>query len=205
MLEDADDFTLMDRLRTGDDLALNVIMRRWKDRIGSFLYRLTADHEAALDLTQETFVRLYNSRHKYQPSAAFSTFLFHIASNLARTHARWKVRHPTVPLQDRDGVMADDPEDTHPTPDACAELKDKAAMIGRALAQLPDELRQPLLLATLEQMSHLEISKVLGCSEKAVEVRIYRARQKLKGTMADHDSGRLQREGEGKEQQPPPA
>lgn len=184
MMEDIDDFTLMGRLKDGDDLALNAIMRRWKERIGSFLYRLTADHETALDLTQETFVRLYNSRHKYQPSAAFSTYLFHIASNLARTHARWKMRHPTVPLQDGDGVMVDDPVDGRPPPDACAELKDKAAMMNRALSQLPDDLRQPLLLATLEQMSHLEISRVLGCSEKAVEVRIYRARQKLREFMS---------------------
>lgn len=184
MMEDVDDFTLMGRLKDGDDLALNAIMRRWRERIGFFLYRLTADHETALDLTQETFVRLYNSRHKYQPSAAFSTYLFHIASNLARTHARWKARHPTVPLQDGDGTMVDDPVDGRPAPDACAELKDKAAIMSRALAQLPDDLRQPLLLAALEQMSHLEISRVLGCSEKAVEVRIYRARQKLREAMS---------------------
>lgn len=186
-MEDADDFTLMERLKAGDDLALNAIMQRWRDRVGAFLYRLTADHGAALDLTQETFVRLYNSRRKYQPSAAFSTFLFHIASNLARTHARWKVRHPTVPLQDGHGLMVDDPVDSRPAPDACAELKDKTTMMSQALSLLPDDLRQPLLLATLEQMSHLEISRVLGCSEKAVEVRIYRARQKLRELFSTRD------------------
>jgi RNA polymerase sigma-70 factor (ECF subfamily) len=184
MMDDIDDFALMARLRAGDDLALNAIMQRWKNRIGAFLYRLTGDHETALDLAQETFVRLYNSRHKYQPSAAFSTYLFHIASNLARTHARWRVRHPTVPLLDGEGALVDDRADGRPTPDTCAELRDKAVMMSRALSLLPDDLRQPLLLATLEQMSHLEIARVLGCSEKAVEVRIYRARQKLREVMS---------------------
>lgn len=187
MLKDADDFTLMDRLKAGDDLALNAIMQRWRARLGAFLYRLTADYEAALDLTQETFVRLYNSRHKYQRSAAFSTYLFHIASNLARTHARWKRRHPMVPLQDEDSAVAGEIADCRPTPDASAELRDRATMMSRALSMLPDELREPLLLATLEQMSHLQISKVLGCSEKAVEVRIYRARQKLKEVMSGQE------------------
>jgi RNA polymerase sigma-70 factor (ECF subfamily) len=185
MSDSADDFALMQRLGAGDDLALNAIMGRWKDRIGAFLYRMTGDHETSLDLTQETFVRLYAIRHKYKPSAAFSTFLFHIAANLARSHARWKGRHPSVPLHDSDGGILYDPADPKPAPDLKADLADRTKAVQKAIAALPHDLRQALLLFTLEDMSYAQIAKVLGCSEKATEVRIYRARQSLKASLAD--------------------
>ena len=90
------DVVLMQRLAGGEDLALNELMTRWRERVAAFLLRMVGDHATAMDLTQETFVRLYTSRHSYKPVAAFSTYLFHIATNLARSHARWKGRHPTV-------------------------------------------------------------------------------------------------------------
>lgn len=183
MPQDTEDIILMQRLAAGDDLALNAIMQRWKERVGAFLFRLTANSETALDLTQETFVRLYSSRLKYKPSAAFSTFLFHIAANLARSHARWKGRHPTIPLNDADGNPIAEPQDLQPMPDEKAELKERTALVRTAIDSLPEDLKQPLLLSTLEEMSHAEIAKALGCSEKAVEVRIYRARQKLKALL----------------------
>jgi RNA polymerase sigma-70 factor (ECF subfamily) len=184
MSESTDDFALMARLAAGDDLALNAIMSRWKERIGAFLYRLTGDHETALDLTQETFVRLYANRHKYKPSAAFSTFLFHIAANLARSHARWKGRHPSVPLHDSEGAVLYDPVDPAPQPDLKADLADRTKAVQKAVDALPDDLRQALLLFTLEDMSHAQIGQVMGCSEKAAEIKIYRARQSLKAAFA---------------------
>jgi RNA polymerase sigma-70 factor (ECF subfamily) len=178
-----DDITLMGRLAAGDDLALNTLMERWQDRVGAFLFRMIGDHETALDLTQETFVRLYSSKHKYKPSAAFSTFLFHIAANLARSHARWKARHPSVPLEDADGKLIREPEDPHLRPDARADLSDRTALVREAIDALPEDLRQALLLFTLEDMSYAQIAQTLGCSEKAAELRIYRARQSLKAQL----------------------
>ncbi|MBL9160506.1 MAG: sigma-70 family RNA polymerase sigma factor, partial [Verrucomicrobiales bacterium] len=94
------DIALMLRLAGGEDLALNDLISRWRDRLAAFLLRMVGDHATAMDLTQETFVRLYTSRKTYKPTAAFSTYLFHIATNLARTQARWRKRHPTVPMDD---------------------------------------------------------------------------------------------------------
>lgn len=183
MPDDSSDIQAMLRLSKGDDLALNELMQRWKERIGAFLFRMTHDRETALDLTQETFVRLYTSRHKYKPSAAFSTYLFHIASNLAKSHARWKGRHPSVPLEDKDGNVITEPEDPQLAPDAKAELADRTRAAHAAIRALPDDLRQAILLFTTEEMSHAEIGKILGCSEKAVELKIYRARQNLRASL----------------------
>lgn len=178
------DVALMQRLAGGEDLALNELMTRWRERIASFLLRMVGDHATAMDLTQETFVRLYTSRHHYKPVAAFSTYLFHIAANLARSHARWKGRHPTVPMEDEEGTIIHEAVDPQPSPDELAALHERTAMINRAITALPVDLREALLLFTVEDMSQAEIATTLGCSAKAVEVRIYRARQALKETLA---------------------
>lgn len=178
------DVELMQRLAQGEDLALNELMSRWRMRVTSFLLRMVGDHTIAMDLAQETFVRLYASRRSYKPTAAFSTYLFHIAANLARSHARWKGRHPTVPLEDEQGELVHEPMDSQLQPDEAAALHEKTAMVNQAIANLPGELREALLLFTLEDMSHAEIAVALGCTAKAVEVRIYRARQALKEALA---------------------
>ena len=178
------DIEAMKRLAEGDDLALNDIMHRGKHKLAGFLYRITGSREAAADLSQETFVRLYQSRERYKPSAAFATYLFRIASNLGRNHARWRARHLTVSIEDFSTTLQELPgHDARP--DEVAELQETAFRVERAIASLPADLRQALHLFTYEEMSHHEIALALECSVKAVETRIYRARQFLKEILAD--------------------
>jgi RNA polymerase sigma-70 factor (ECF subfamily) len=178
------DVEAMKRLADGDDLALNGIMHRWKDKVASFLYRMTGSPEAAADLAQETFVRLYQSRARYQPTAAFPTYLFRIAANLGRNHARWRTRHPTVSVEDCTATLQQLPgHDARP--DEAAEQQEMTLRIEKAIATLPSDLREALHLFTYQEMSQHEISLALGCSIKAVETRIYRARQMLKELLAD--------------------
>jgi RNA polymerase sigma-70 factor (ECF subfamily) len=179
----------MARLVSGDDLALNALMRRWSDRIVSFLYRMTGRHDAAVDLAQETFVKLYQARARYRPRGGeFSTWLFAIASNLAKNHARWRSRHPEVSLD----APADDqinslpePRSTEASPDQAAVSHETQERVRAAILALPDELREALLLFTHEQLGYAEIAHIMGCSPKAVETRIYRARQILKDRLKD--------------------
>ncbi len=185
MKEMADtDVMLMRRLAGGEDLALNELMDRWRERVAAFLLRMVGDHATATDLTQETFVRLYSGRHRYQPVAAFSTYLFHIAANLARSQLRWRKRHPAVPLEDEEGNPVHEPEDRGMPPDEAAVLREKTAALSRAIAALPPDLREALLLFTVEEMSQAEVAQTLGCSAKAVESRVYRARQALRERLA---------------------
>ena len=176
-----DDHELMARLASGDDLALNMLMRRWSDRVISFLYRMTGRNDAAIDLAQETFVKLYQARERYEPAGTFSTWLFAIAANLARNHARWRRRHPTVSMDGEDGVSACvEHADSSPTPDGVAIGNEVAQSVNRAVLALPQDLREALSLFVHEDLSYAEIAEILGCSIKAVETRIYRARQILK-------------------------
>ena len=177
----------MVHLAAGDDLALNALMQRWSDRVVSFLYRMTGRHETAVDLAQETFVKLYQARARYRPSSGkFSTWLFTIASNLAKNHARWRARHPEVSLDatDADGASTTlDPASAGLSPDQIAVSHETEAQVHAAILSLPADLRQALLLFTHEQLGYAEIAAMTGCSSKAVETRIYRARQLLKESL----------------------
>ena len=180
---DATDTELMSRLVSGEDLALNELMSRWSARVTAFLQRMTGQREAALDLAQETFVKLYQARSRYKPQGNFSTYLFAIAANLARNHSRWKSRHPTVSLDaaDADGtILMPEPEATDLSPGDAAVSHEQAAAVERAVLALPLDLREALTLFVHEQLSYAEIAGLTRCSPKAVETRIYRARQILK-------------------------
>ena len=185
---DATDPELMSRLAAGDDLALNTLMTRWSGRVVGLIYRMTGQRETAVDLAQETFVKLYQARMRYRPQGAFSTYLFAIAVNLARNHARWQARHPTVSLDATgpDGTeILPEPADPRQSPAETALSQEKFRAVNQAILALPLELREALTLFIHEGMSYAEIAELSRCSPKAVETRIYRARQILKDQLKD--------------------
>ena len=173
----------MIRLARDEDLVLDVLMHRWGDRVISFLYRMTGRRDVAEDLAQETFVKLYQARGRYKSSGKFSTWLFAIAANLGRNHARWLRRHPTVSMNDSDAkgeASFPEPADPARPPDGSAVGNEIADTLNRAVLALPLELREALTLFVHEDLGYADIAAILGCSTKAVETRIYRARQILK-------------------------
>ena len=180
------DALAMARLQAGDDLALNEIMGRWKQPLAAYLLRQLGSHEDAVDLTMETFVRIYASRQRYAPSARFAHWLFTIATNLARNHARWKQRHPEVTLEATEDETSPLDHLADETPSAAAQLetKERANAVRKAVTDLPPDLRTAVLLFEYEGLSHAEIASVEGCTTKAIETRLYRARQFLEQKLA---------------------
>jgi RNA polymerase sigma-70 factor, ECF subfamily len=169
----------MQALSAGQDTALHGLMDRWRDKVAAFLYRMCGSYDAALDLAEETFVRVYQARHRFNPARPFSTWLFAIAANLARNHARWRSRHPEVPLPAEDFR-----QDKGSDPASALEAREQLHAIEKAVAALPVDLREALVLSVYNELSHAEIAAALGCSAKAVERRIARAREQLKGILA---------------------
>jgi RNA polymerase sigma-70 factor, ECF subfamily len=177
----------MSRLREGDDLALNEIMDRWQGRLTGFLIRLTGSEAIAVDLAQETFVRVCGNRFRYRPSGAFSTWLFAIASNLARHHLRWQLRHPTISVDSpagSSGSVLESVQAADPDPRARMEGAERAAAVRQAIAELAPDLREALILFTYEEMSYEQIATIQRSSIKAVETRLYRARALLRKKLA---------------------
>jgi RNA polymerase sigma-70 factor (ECF subfamily) len=175
------DEALMAALAAEDLPALNVLMLRWQGPLLGFLHRQLRNEADARDLTQETFVRVYHHRTRYRLGARFSTWLFQIALNLARDHARKTTRRRT------DSLEADPPTnlaDPGVAPDAASWQTEESAAVRAALAELPADLREVVLLAEYEHLPHTEIAALVGATTKAVESRLARARAKLRASLA---------------------
>ena len=184
---DGQDAQDMARLIAGHDAALNDLMERHAERLFHYLLRSLQDESDAADLAQETFVRLYQSRAKFDTRQKFSTWLYAIASNLVRDRYRWRSRHPQVSLDAENVATGIDFREAlseqKPSPSETVQEEERADAVRRAVAALPEELRIPLVLAEYEERSQAEIGEILKCSAKAVETRIYRARQQLRATL----------------------
>jgi RNA polymerase sigma factor (sigma-70 family) len=179
---DTDDIASMQRLKSGDDLALNDLMSRWQDAVIAFAFRFTGNRDDALDIAQETFVRVYIHRDRFTGSGRFSTWLFTIAVNLCRNHARWRGRHPSVPLEPGESGQRDEPSAVLP-PWENVESNELADAVKTEIQALPEPLKAVLLLSVYEERSHAEIGLMLHCSAKAVETRLYRARSQLRAAL----------------------
>jgi len=188
---DQEDREEMARLNAGHDAALNVLMDRHSERLFHYLVRQLKNETDAADLAQETFVRVYHNHARFDPAQKFSTWLYAIATNLVRDRFRWHQRHPQVSL---DAEREDAGSILDTLPDAAASVseqmaaEERAGEVRAAVESLPDELRTPLILSEYEGLSHAEIGAVLSCTAKAVETRLYRARNYLRKRL----SGMLQ-------------
>ena len=186
MTADTDE-VLIGALAGGDDRALNRLMDRWQGPLRSFLHRYTQNEHDALDLAQETFVRVYQHRTRFRPGARFSTWMFQIALNLARSRARWQKRHPTDSLDGGAGTpdgRIDLPVETTPADDLLAA--EMVAAVKTAVAALPTDLREAVIFSEYEEKSHAEIAAIARTTPKAIETRLYRARQQLRTALGKY-------------------
>jgi RNA polymerase sigma-70 factor, ECF subfamily len=173
-----EDRNAMALLAQGEDLALHGIIERWKSRLIAYLYRFTGNEATAVDLAEETFVRVYQGRSRFRTGGQFSTWIFGIAANLGRNHLRWQRRHPTLPIEEAANAVSEG------NPMQAAELHEREEAVRSAIASLPPDLREALILSEYEQLSHAEIASIAGCSVKAVERRLSHAREILRRELA---------------------
>ena len=181
---DGQDAQDMARLVAGRDAALNDLMERHAEKLFHYLFRSLQDEADAADLAQETFVRVYQNRAKFDARQKFSTWLYAIASNLVRDRFRWRSRHRQVSLDAENEASGNNFRELlsghEPSPSESLQAEERAESVRRAVAALPEELRLPLILTEYEGHSQAEIGEILGCTPKAVETRLYRARQQLR-------------------------
>jgi RNA polymerase sigma-70 factor (ECF subfamily) len=172
----------MERLASGHDAALNDLMQRHAGHVYQFLFRMLGNEEDANDFAQETFVRVYEHRDRYD-GGKFTTWLYTIAANLAKNEYRRRGRHPNVSFEsetDDGGTVADALPAAGAGPREQAETAERSAAVRRAVDGLPGDLREAVVLCEWEEMSVADAAVVLNSTKKAVESRLYRARQKLR-------------------------
>lgn len=179
------DEALMEALQNGDDHALATLMHRWELGVKAFLLRLGVPAADVEDVAQEAFVRLYQKRDRYRAGAAFKPWLLTVAGNLGRNRLRWRFRRREDSIEAMDAAQPGgfDPVDPAARPaSVLAEKSNLARDVRNAVNALPDNLRQAVLCVELEDLSYAEAGQVMGCSAKAVETRLYRARELLRST-----------------------
>ena len=139
---------------------------------------------AARDLTQETFVRIYQSRARYRPGTVFAPWAFTIAANLCRNHRRWRWRHRAEPL-DRDDVRGSPRPETSDAagPDALLVAAETSRAVLAAIEALPPDLRVTVLLFEFDELSYRDVAAIVGCSERGIETRLARARVRLRSSL----------------------
>ncbi len=189
-LEDrTSDHALLEATRTGDQDAFAELVSRYRNQITSYIYRMTNDYDGAVDLAQETFVRVYRAADRYQRTYAFSTYIYRIATNLAISELRKRKRRKLVSLtgffQPSDGseIRELNPPDEKPLQDTELVDSERRHAVKRAINTLPEKYRAPLILRDVDGRSYDEIATILETSEGTVKSRISRARGFLREKM----------------------
>jgi RNA polymerase sigma-70 factor (ECF subfamily) len=174
----------MQRLAGGHDAALNDLMARHARPVFQFLCRMLGNEDDANDLAQETFLRVYQHRARFEPGARFTTWLYTIAANLARNHHRWLGRHPKVSLDAESEATGQSIGDvlpsSDPAPDGVAVATERAAAVRAAVESLPADMREVMVLCEWQELSAAEAAAILDTTPKAIDNRLYRARNLLR-------------------------
>src|ERR687884_786219 len=184
-IESASDHELLAAIRDGDEPAFQELVRRYRNPITNFIYRMLDDYERSVELAQETFIRVYTSASRYQANYSFSTYIYRIASNLAISELRRRKRRKFVslfsPFTNEDGEAVEmDPPDETPLQDETLIRDERRKAVARAISSLPEKYRAAIVLRDVEGLSYDRIAEVLNLSEGTVKSRINRARNLLK-------------------------
>jgi RNA polymerase sigma-70 factor (ECF subfamily) len=182
-LQQATDLALVKRLQAGEEVAFDELMGRYKKPVLNFVYRMLKDAEEANDVAQDVFVRIYRNLDKFKPdrsrvdmTKAFSTWLFTVANHAAIDRLRWRKRHPAAPLSELPDGAATARQDVF----AEVGAHELGETIAAAVAQLPQDQQTALILCEYKDLSYAETAKIMKCTIKSVELRLYRAKLALR-------------------------
>lgn len=186
-----DDLPLVRKAQHGDLHAYDELVRHYQERIYSTIYHMTANHEDANDLAQETFIKAFQALHTFKGDASFYTWLYRIAVNKTLNFLKQRRnRAAQLSLNDLDFNAEHDPglvaliSDRTPRRDnALAELQEK---LNAAMLKLSEPHRLVVTLHDIQGLSHEEIGEIMDCNAGTVRSRLFYARQQLQGLLADY-------------------
>ncbi len=172
---------LVARHLQGDERAFGEIVRRYHTRLLNFIYRMIGDRERAEDLVQEAFIRVHRHIHRFDPTRKFSTWVYTIASNLAKNELRNRSRSPLVFYQSARDKGEEDTrplqfEDSRSRPDDMFTNRYLKELVDATVARLSEHHRQVFVLRELEGRSYEEIAEITRCNLGTVKSRLNRAR-----------------------------
>jgi len=185
---DSSDQELMSAFQGGDNKAFEILVKRYQDPIVNYAFRFLGNYEDATDIAQETFMRLYKNRMMYEPIAKFSTWLYTIAGNVAKSELRRRKTSRIVPLNqiDEDGEEQTwDVPDTEYTPDKTVDVTLIEQYLQEALMKIPASYRDVIIMRDIQDMEYEDIAKITGLPLGTVKSRINRGRLQLQKLLKD--------------------
>ncbi|MFM1850300.1 MAG: hypothetical protein RL446_1139 [Pseudomonadota bacterium] len=181
---DADQL-LVDRVKSGDQQAFNLLVRKYERKVFRLISRLVRDPAEVEDVSQEAFIKAYRALPQFRGDSAFYTWLYRIAVNTAKNHLVAQGRRP-IPLsdtlsEDEDGESfgREDVVSDNQTPEAELLSRQIAETVNRAIEALPQDLRTAVTLREMEGLSYEEIAEAMNCPIGTVRSRIFRAREAI--------------------------
>ena len=180
-LRELDDSGVVTSFLGGEERAFQELVERYQSRLLNFVYRTIGDREKAEDLVQEVFIRVYRHLHRFDRSKKFSTWIYTIASNLAKNELRNRSRNPLVLFQTIKKNWQDEDrplqfEDPMSRPDDLYRKRHLRELVEQTVGQLPEHHRQVFVLRELEGKSYEEIAEITDCNLGTVKSRLNRAR-----------------------------
>ena len=180
------DKVLVERVRKGDKQAFNLLVAKYQYKIQNLVSRFIKDRSEQEDVTQEAFIKAYRAIANFRGESAFYTWLYRIAVNTAKNHLVGAGRRPPaqgVELDDGAIVGAVDGLTEMNSPEAILQNDELVQIIRKAIADLPDELRQAITLREFDGLSYEDIAKAMSCPIGTVRSRIFRAREAIEQAM----------------------
>src|SRR4026209_1662660 len=176
-----DDSAVVTAFLGGEERAFSELVERYQTRLLNFIYRTIGDREKAEDLVQEVFIRVYRHIHRFDRTKKFSTWVYTIASNLAKNELRNRSRNPLVLFQTIKGNWDDEDrplqfEDTTARPDDLYRKRHLRELVAETVAKLPAHHREVFVLRELEGQAYEEIAEITDCNLGTVKSRLNRAR-----------------------------
>jgi RNA polymerase sigma-70 factor, ECF subfamily len=178
------------RVRDGDDSAFPELVENYQDRLIGIFSHMLRDKQAAEDLAQDVFLRVYRARKRYTPTAKFSTWLFRIANNLASNKLRSAARRREITLKaSESGPLGARPEEqlisdkSSLMPMRVFDKEEMAEIVRSALDTLNERQKMAVLLNKFEHMSYVDIAAAMDLSVQAVKSLLSRARGQLRAQL----------------------
>ncbi len=187
-LNDLSDEEVMMEFVSGNELAFTVMMRRHKDKVINYLYRFIGNYDDCYDLAQEVFVRVHRYKDNYKPTIKFTTWIYTMAANLAKTELNryWRKKSISIERYGEDENQTWDFPDTKTyQPDERVDQTTIAQRIQKALMMVSPTHRELIILRDIEECSYEDIAMITNCEVGTVKSRLNRARKKIRVHLQD--------------------
>ncbi len=180
-IKDISDLELIAAAIRGREDGFEGLVRRYQRPITGYIFRMLGDYEASLDVSQEVFIKVYNSLSRYSSEYKFSTWLYRIAHNAAIDHMRRNSVSPqSLETENADGTYQLQIECPNPTPEQDRERSEWRTEIDNVVKRLPSAYRELILLRHSRDLSYDEIAEVTGLPLGTVKNRLFRAREMMR-------------------------